>query len=59
MTPELIERYAIRCAKGNSGGEWATHYTADQKEFWRKFVRDLVDELGGIVEYDVISKGPA
>lgn len=45
MDPTTIERYAIRCARGNNGGEWATHYTEDQKEFWRTFVRDLVGEL--------------
>lgn len=42
---ELIERYAIRCAKGNNGGEWETHYNEDQKNFWRQFVRDLIAEL--------------
>ena len=42
---EVIERFAIRCAKGNNGGEWATHYTEDQKNFWRDFVRDLVADL--------------
>ena len=36
-----IEQFAIRAAKGNNGGEWATHYTEEQKEFWRQFVREL------------------
>lgn len=37
-----IEQFAIRAAKGNNGGEWATHYTEEQKEYWRQFVRELV-----------------
>lgn len=41
---DLIERFAIRCARGNNGGEWATHYTDEQKEFWRQFVRDMLSE---------------
>lgn len=47
MTPEasvLVEKYAIRCALGNNGGTWETHYTEEQKEFWRKFVRDLLND---------------
>jgi hypothetical protein len=38
---DQIEQLAIRAALGNNGGTWAKHYTEDQKEFWRKFVRDL------------------
>lgn len=45
MMDELVERFAIRSAKGNNGGEWATHYTEEQKDFWRKFVRDLIADL--------------
>lgn len=45
MTNEQVEKMAVRCALGNNGGEWATHYTGDQKEFWRKFVRDLEREI--------------
>ena len=44
---ETIEKYAIRCAKGNNGGEWATHYTEEQKEKWRSIVRDLIKEIKG------------
>lgn len=36
-----IEALAIECARGNNGGEWATHYTDEQKEFWRSFVRKM------------------
>ncbi len=43
MTPETVEAFAIRCALGNNGGEWAEHYTEAQKEHWRQFVRDLVE----------------
>lgn len=42
---ELIERYAIRVALGDNGGAWATHYTEEQKEHWRAFVRDLIADL--------------
>jgi hypothetical protein len=41
MDAETLEKFAIRAAKGNNGGEWATHYTEEQKEHWRQFVRDL------------------
>ena len=42
MTDEQLEALAIRAAKGNNGGEWATHYHETHKENWRQFVRDLV-----------------
>ena len=45
LTADQIEQYAIRCAKGNNGGEWATHYTEDQKNIWREFVRNLAAHL--------------
>jgi hypothetical protein len=45
MTDDQLESYAIRCAKGNNGGEWATHYNEDQKNFWRVFVRDLAKDI--------------
>jgi len=41
LSDETTEKFAIRCALGNNGGSWATHYTEDQKEHWRQFVRDL------------------
>ena len=41
MTPEDVENFAIRAAKGNNGGDWAKHYTEDHKNYWRDFVRDL------------------
>jgi hypothetical protein len=45
MDEKTTERFAIRCARGNNGGEWATHYTEEQKEFWRAFVRDMAAEV--------------
>lgn len=42
MPMTTVEQLAIRCARGNNGGEWATHYTEEQKEFWRAFVVDLI-----------------
>lgn len=48
---DTIERFAIRCARGNNGGEWLkrpdgeSHYTEEQKERWRQFVRELADEI--------------
>lgn len=41
MTADEIEALAIRAAKGNNGGEWATHYTEEQKAYWRQWVRDM------------------
>ena len=40
-----VEKFAIRAALGNNGGEWATHYTDDQKNVWRQFVKDLIYDL--------------
>ncbi len=42
LSDEQIEAFAIRAAKGNNGGEWATHYVEKHKEYWRQFVRDLI-----------------
>lgn len=46
MTTADIESFAIRAALGNNGGTWAEHYTEEQKEHWRQFVRDLVAAMG-------------
>ncbi len=45
-----IEAFAIRAALGNNGGEWATHYTEEQKEHWRRFVLDLASEIAKKME---------
>lgn len=45
MTEDQVEYFAIRAAKGNNGGEWATHYNEDQKNYWRQFVRDFYDMM--------------
>jgi hypothetical protein len=42
---ELIEKYAIKMALGNNGGEWATHYTDKQKEVWRERARELLRDI--------------
>ena len=42
---ELIEKYAIIMALGNNGGEWATHYTEEQKNVWRKRVEQLIEDI--------------
>ena len=44
MTPDQLESYAIRCAKGNNNGEWST-LNEDQKNFWRAFVADLAKDI--------------
>lgn len=54
MRDQIIEAFAIRAAKGNNGGEWlkkpdgTQHYTEDQKNYWRQFVRDIAVEIGAI-----------
>ena len=49
---EDVEAFVIRAAKGNNGGEWATHYTEEQKEHWRKFVLDLASAIKGMKNKD-------
>ncbi len=50
MDDKLLEKFAIRCARGNNGGKWGTHYTDEQKKFWRQFVRDLITEISKAME---------
>ena len=50
LTDEQVELFAIRAAKGNNGGEWATHYADEHKEYWRSFVRDMALALSDIHE---------
>lgn len=42
---DRLESLAIRAALGNNGGSWAEHYTDDQKNYWRRFVVDLANDL--------------
>lgn len=42
---DLIEKWAIKLALGNNGGEWATHYTEEQKNLWRKRAKELFKDL--------------
>mgnify|MGYP007056833730 CR=1 FL=1 len=44
-TEDFIEKYAIRCALGNNGGEWSKHYREEHKEYWRKFVREIIQDI--------------
>jgi hypothetical protein len=46
----MIEKYAIRVALGNNGGKWSEHYTEKQKEHWRDFIRQLVDDIKKEIE---------
>lgn len=41
----VVEHFAIRAALGNNGGKWDEHYTEDQKNHWRTFVRELADAI--------------
>ena len=47
MSDEEIEKFAIRVALGNNGGQWSTHYKEEHKEHWRKFIRDLIETMKG------------
>ena len=55
LNPDTVEHFAIRAAKGNTGGEWARHYTEEQKDYWRTFVRDIaasIEANGDLPEHD-------
>jgi hypothetical protein len=43
---ELVEKWAIKLALGNNGGEWAKHYTDDQKQLWRDRAREALTDMG-------------
>lgn len=50
LPDHVVERFAIRVALGNNGGEWLEvdgkqHYTDKQKDHWRQFIRDLAEEV--------------
>jgi len=45
MNNQQIEKYAIRVALGNNGGQWSTHYTEKQKQHWRTFIIDLIKDI--------------
>ena len=42
---DIIEKYAIMIALGNNGGGWSTHYNEDQKNHWRKLVKNLCSDI--------------
>ena len=41
----FIEEIAIYIAEGNNGGEWAEHYTDEQKNTWRTRAEMLVSKI--------------
>lgn len=43
---ELIEKVAIEMAMGNNGGDWAKHYTEDQKNVWRERAKKVIEFVG-------------
>lgn len=45
LSDEQVDLFAIRAAKGNNGGKWSEHYTEEQREFWRRFIRDLENTI--------------
>ena len=45
MNDDVIEKFAMKIALGNNGGQWSSHYTDKQKEYWRQFIRDLIEEI--------------
>lgn len=52
-----INDFAIRAAKGNNGGEWATHYTETHKRYWRAFVRDIEAAMRASAELAAKNRG--
>lgn len=44
-TQDLVEKIAIQIAEANNGGEWATHYKEEHKEFWRSKALGLIIEV--------------
>ena len=52
-----INDFAIRAAKGNNGGEWATHYTETHKRYWRAFVRDIEAAIRAQISAQVPNSG--
>jgi hypothetical protein len=41
---ELVDKFAIRIARGANSTSWGEWNTEEEKEFWRKIVRDLLAE---------------
>lgn len=40
-----IEEWAKKMALGNNGGDWAKHYTEEQKEHWRDLVHEMINTI--------------
>ena len=45
MSEEQIDKFAMRIALGNNGGQWESHYKEEHKEFWRNIVREMIKEI--------------
>lgn len=39
----LLEAIAKKIAIANNGGDWATHYTEEQKNVWRARAKEIID----------------
>ncbi len=50
---EIADKFARKFAVANNGGEWATHYTEEQKNVWRHRARQWIGE----VLYEFVPKG--
>ena len=46
MTEEQIETFAIRAARGDDIRKWPSRFSADQKNYWRDFVKHLAALIG-------------
>ncbi len=42
---ELIDKYAIRIARGPNSTNWGEWNTEEEKEFWRNIVREMLEEF--------------
>jgi hypothetical protein len=41
----FVDKIAKRIAVGNNGGDWANHYTEDQKVLWRLRAAEIIAEI--------------
>ncbi len=64
LPEDVVEAFAIRIALGNNGGTWLKrpdgeeHYTPEQKEHWRKIVRDLAIEVRAAHSFRTVEEAP-
>jgi hypothetical protein len=43
MYTQTIENIAIKMAENKNGGKWPTHYTEQQKDFWRNKAKEIFE----------------